>query len=151
MNKVFLSILSGVAAAFTIGVLASSSIIDKDLLLLMAPFGATAVLVFGLPDSPLAQTKNVILGHLLAATIGIIFSQYLGVSPLSLGIATGLAITCMLLSNTTHPPAGANPMLIMLANEDWTFLVTPVLFGSLIIVLLGLVHKHLRKRLIPVT
>ena len=103
----------------------------------MAPLGATAVLVFGVPASPLAQPKNVLLGHLITAFIGVIFYQYFEVTSLPLGIATGLGVTAMLMSKTTHPPAGANPILIMLSGQGWWFLVTPVLLGSIIIVLIG--------------
>ncbi|EEY37018.1 HPP family protein [Vibrio mimicus MB451] len=112
----------------------------------MAPFGATAVLVFGVPDSPLAQPKNVIFGHLITAFVGIFFTQFIGVSPLSLALATGIAVSAMLLTKTTHPPAGANPLLIMLAGQSWTFLVTPVLLGAVLIVLVGKSMQVLHKQ-----
>ncbi|WP_141238132.1 HPP family protein, partial [Vibrio cholerae] len=108
-----------------------------NIVLLMAPFGATAVLVFGVPNSPLAQPKNVIFGHLITAFIGVIFTQYIGVSAISLAVATGLAVSAMLITKTTHPPAGANPLLIMLSGQGWSFLFTPVLLGAVVIVLVG--------------
>ncbi len=137
MNQHFLAIVAGIGAALTIGVL---SLIEANLsnaVLIMAPFGATLVLVFGIPSSPLAQPKNVIFGHLITAFIGVFFYQYIGVTALSMSIATGLGVTSMLLSKTTHPPAGANPILIMLSGQGWLFLITPVLIGSIIIVLMG--------------
>ncbi|GHY80341.1 HPP family protein [Vibrio cholerae] len=108
-----------------------------NIVLLMAPFGATAVLVFGVPNSPLAQPKNVIFGHLITSFIGVIFTQYIGVSAISLAVATGLAVSAMLITKTTHPPAGANPLLIMLSGQGWSFLFTPVLLGAVVIVLVG--------------
>nr|SHO04062.1 HPP family protein [Moritella viscosa] len=102
------------------------------------------MLVFGVPKSPLAQPKNVIVGHLLTAFIGVLFVEYVGVAPWSLAIATGLAVTIMLLTNTTHPPAGANPMVIMLSGQSWAFLFNPVLIGACVIVGLGLVLNKLR-------
>ncbi|CAB1261780.1 HPP family protein [Vibrio cholerae] len=108
-----------------------------NIVLLMAPFGATAVLVFGVPNSPLAQPKNVIFGHLITSFIGVIFTQYIGVSAISLAVATGLAVSAMLITKTTHPPAGANPLLIMLSGQGWSFLFTPVLLGAVAIVLVG--------------
>ncbi len=113
----------------------------------MAPFGATVVIVFGLPDSPLAQAKNVIFGHLITAFIGIFFAQFIGVSPLYLAMATGLGVSAMLLTKTTHPPAGANPILIMLSAQSWSFLVTPVLIGAVVIVLLGKLMKIAKVKL----
>lgn len=103
----------------------------------MAPFGATTVLVFGVPESPLAQPRNVILGHLLTALIGVCFTEFVGVTPFSLAAATGFAVSAMLLTKTTHPPAGANPLLIMLTGQSWGFLLAPVLLGAVIIVLVG--------------
>ena len=142
MNDYLTALIAGVGAAITIGLLLLIEANVENAALIMAPFGATAVLVFGLPNSPLAQPKNVIVGHLVTATIGIIFSQYIGVTALTLAIATGLGVTCMLVTKTTHPPAGANPLLIMLAGHGWTFLFTPVLIGSIAIVL---VSKFLQK------
>ncbi|MGI9279902.1 MAG: HPP family protein [Endozoicomonas sp.] len=147
MKRFLLPILSGVAAAITIAMLGYAENMQPELVFLMAPFGATAVLVFGIPESPLARPKNVIFGHLLTAFIGVAFSQYFEISALSLAAATGLAITGMLLTKTTHPPAGANPILIMLAGESWGFLLSPVLSGTIAIVLMGIVHQKLRQRL----
>ncbi|MDN3681798.1 HPP family protein [Vibrio tapetis subsp. quintayensis] len=137
MNHYLSAVIAGVGASITIGFLLLVEANIESTALIMAPFGATAVLVFGLPNSPLAQPKNVILGHLITAIIGVIFSQYIGVTPATLAVATGLGVTTMLISKTTHPPAGANPILIMIAGYGWSFLVTPVLVGSIVIVLMS--------------
>lgn len=145
MNNFFLALFAGIGAALAIGVLAYSDAEISNMALLMAPFGATTVLVFGLPDSPLAQPKNVIFGHLITAFIGVFFTQLVGVNPLTLALATGLAVSAMLLTKTTHPPAGANPLLIMLTGQSWLFLVTPVLSGAIVIVLVGLMMRRLKR------
>jgi CBS-domain-containing membrane protein len=145
MNQVITAIFAGIGATFAIGVLALTEAEISHVALLMAPFGATAVLVFGVPDSPLAQPKNVVLGHLITAFIGVFFTELIGVTPLTLALATGLAVSAMLLTKTTHPPAGANPMLIMLTGQTWLFLLTPVLTGALVIVLVGKLMKILRR------
>lgn len=106
---------------------------------LMAPFGATAVLVFGVPQSPLARPKNVIGGHMLTAMIGIVFSYYSADSAIMIGLAVGLAITLMMITKTIHPAAGANPILIIESSQSWDFLILPVLAGTVFIVLCGLV------------
>lgn len=144
------AVLSGLGATITIGLL---SLFDNWNLAsmnaglwLMAPFGATAVLVFGVSSSPLAHPKNVILGHVMSAFIGLFFVTFIGVNPWSLAIATGVAITIMIATKTTHPPAGANPMLIMLTGQTWTFLVTPVLTGSIVIVLCGLLYSRIKQK-----
>ena len=73
-----------------------------------------------------------------------------GVSPLTLGLATGLGVSLMVLTNTLHPPAGANPLLVMLTLPDWDFLLTPVLSGALLIVLFGVIyHRLINRRAYP--
>ncbi|WP_437608786.1 HPP family protein [Erwinia sp. V71] len=145
MNKVIFPLISGAGAGLAIGLLAYIDTLHMGWMLLMAPFGATAVLVFGLPDSPLARAKNVIVGHFLTALIGVCFMQWVGVTPLSLALASGLAVSAMLLTGTTHPPAGANPLLIMLTGQSWSFLLMPVLSGAVAMVLLGWGVSYLRN------
>ncbi|WP_232848385.1 HPP family protein [Bowmanella yangjiangensis] len=118
---------------------------------LMAPFGATMVILFGLPASPLAQPKNIILGHLLTTLVGLVVLHTWGMTPLSLSVAVGMAISLMLLTKTTHPPAGANPLVVMLTAQDWPFLIAPVLTGALLITLSGwLYHKWVSGQPYPV-
>ncbi|WP_223669869.1 HPP family protein [Kangiella shandongensis] len=148
MNRLLLALFSGLGAALAIGVLSYSDAEVSSLALLMAPFGATTVLVFGLPESPLAQPRNVICGHLITAFIGIVFVELIGVTPLSLALATGLAVSAMLLTRTTHPPAGANPLLVMLTGQSWNFLLTPVLLGTIILVVIGKSMRELQRRII---
>lgn len=83
--------------------------------LLIAPFGASCVLVFAIPQSPLAQPRNVIGGHLLSSAIGLAVFGLMGASPLAYGLAVGLAIAAMQFSGTLHPPAGADPIVVILA------------------------------------
>lgn len=144
-SKLF-PLVAGIAAAVTISILAYLEAFSSAGLWLMAPFGASTVLVFGLPKSPLAQPKNVIFGHVLSALVGVVFVTYVGVEPWSLGAATGVAIALMLVTKTTHPPAGANPVLIMLTGQSWSFLLTPVAIGAVVIVAMGfLVNKLVHK------
>lgn len=141
-------IFAGISAALAIAALAYIEAYFEGVILLMAPFGATAVLVFGLPDSPLAKPKNVIFGHLITTFIGLVFIQYFEVTPLMLGLATGLGVSAMLMLKSTHPPAGANPLLIMLSGIQlgWSFLITPVLIGAILIVLIGQLMQSVSKR-----
>jgi len=146
MNQLNVSVIAGIGATLAIGLLSFLEVSMSEVALVMAPFGATTVLVFGVPDSPLAQPKNVIFGHLLTAIIGVAFTQYVGVTPLTLALATGLGVSVMLLTKTTHPPAGANPMLIMLAGQGWSFIFTPVLIGAVLIVLVGKSMHRVQKQ-----
>ncbi|KIV14645.1 HPP family protein, partial [Vibrio parahaemolyticus] len=113
MNNLVLSLVAGLGATLAIGVLSCAGVSLTVVVLLLAPFVATAVLVFGVPRRPLAQPKNVIIGHFITASIVISFSQYDEITPNTHAIATGLGVSAMLITKTTHPPAGANPILIM--------------------------------------
>ncbi|MGE5475620.1 MAG: HPP family protein [Bacteroidales bacterium] len=110
---------------------------------LMAPFGASAVIVFGLPDSPLAQPRAVIGGHVLSALVGLVCLSLFPVAWWSLALAVASAVVLMQLTRTTHPPAGANPLVVMLGGVGWGFLATPVLAGALAIVVVALACNNL--------
>ena len=138
--------IAAFGAFICISALAYINSFNENDLWLIPPFGASMVLVMAVHESPLAQPKNVILGHLITAFIGVVFVQYVGVTPLTLAIATGLGVSAMLLSKTTHPPAGANPILIMLSGQSWGFLITPVLIGAVVIVLVGKALSMLQNK-----
>ncbi|NMM40270.1 HPP family protein [Pseudoalteromonas arctica] len=137
---------AGVFSAMTLLVLAYLESVGNYGMWLMAPFGATAVLVFGVPQSPLAKAKNVIVGHFLTALIGVTFVSFLGSDPISIALATGFAITAMMLTDTIHPAAGANPILIIVTGQSWDFLLMPVLLGTVFIVLCGTLANGANKK-----
>ena len=139
LRHVLWSWVGAAAAIGVIGMLSSATAVPW----LMAPFGATAVLVFGLPDSPLAQPRNVVLGHLLTSLVGLVFLTVLGPSWWSVALAVSTAIAVMQLTRTVHPPAGANPLVVMLSGASWSFLAAPVLIGSVAIVLIALLCNNL--------
>ncbi|WP_120495321.1 HPP family protein [Kiloniella sp. EL199] len=114
-------------------------------LFFMVPFGASCVLVFGVPNSPLAQPRSLVLGHLIAALVGLVVLELLGANWFAMGIAVATAIALMQLTRTLHAPAGATPLVVMLEGADWAFLVTPVLSGALVILIVGLITNNLSR------
>ena len=130
MRTIVTNIKSGLGAMIGIGLLAYIQASLEGWELLMAPFGATAVLLYCAPKSPFSRWRNVVGGHVLTAIIGVLFVRYFGVYPWSLALATGTGVTIMGLTKTIHPPAGANPMLIMFAQPEWTFVFSPALIGA---------------------
>jgi CBS-domain-containing membrane protein len=140
-----LSVLIEGAGAFLTILLLAELTAWAGVPLLIAPFGASCVLVFALPQSPLARPRNVIGGHLISATIGLLALQVLGPSPLAYAVSVGLATMAMVLTDTVHPPAGANPIVVILAGAGWSFLLTPVLAGTVLIVAVGMVFHRLKR------
>lgn len=112
---------------------------------LMAPFGASCVLAFGVWNAPLSQPRNIIGGHLVATFVGLVIYHSFGSNPWALGVAVGLAIALMMLTKTTHPPAGADPIVVILGAAPWSYILTPVLIGSLLIVAVALIVNNLRS------
>jgi len=111
----------------------------------MAPFGATSVLIFGVPDSPLAQPRNVIGGNLLAALVSLMILHLFGASPIAMGMAVSIAIGIMQFTGTVHPPSGAVALVVMMTKPDWQFLLTPAFEGSVILVLCAVIFNNLAE------
>jgi CBS-domain-containing membrane protein len=80
--------------------------------------------------------------------IGLLLLHLVGTHSWSLGLA-GLAIVCMQLTKTVHPPAGADPIVVMLAGAQWSFILTPVLLGCLIIVAVGYCFHRIFRNTYP--
>jgi CBS-domain-containing membrane protein len=113
--------------------------------LLMAPFGATSVLIFGVPDSPLAQPRNLIGGNLIAAVVSLTILHLFGSEPWAMGMAVATSIGMMQFTGTLHPPSGAVALVVMMTKAPWNFLLTPVLEGSIILVLCAVVFNNLAE------
>lgn len=111
--------------------------------LIAAPMGATSVLVFGVPKSPLAQPRNVVGGNILGAAIAIILVALFGTGPWVMAIAVSTTIVVMKITRTVHPPAGAVALVGVMANVSWDFLIAPVAIGSILIVLWTFVFNNL--------
>lgn len=110
--------------------------------LVLGSFGASCLLVFAYPTSPFAQPRNVIGGHFVASLTGLMIMSLMGISPVSMGVAVATAILLMLMLKVPHPPAGSNPLIIMLSMAHWDFLFTPTLFGSMILVAVALLYNN---------
>lgn len=134
--------IGGFLAIGSIAILASFT----QQLLLMAPFGATCVLLFAAPDSPLAQPRNVIGGHFISSLIGLLILNFVGNGPLEMALAVGLAIAFMQASGTLHAPAGADPLVVILGGTtSWSFLLFPVLLSSILLVLIALIINNVGR------
>ena len=112
--------------------------------LIMAPFGATCVLLYALPESPLAQPRSVIGGHLLSTFVGLAVFHLIGHGFWETGLAVGLAIGLMQFTRTIHAPAGADPIVVFLAGDlGWSFLLAPVFLDSVILVAIAFIVNNI--------
>ena len=116
---------------------------------LIPPFGASMVLVMAVHNSPLAEPKNIFLGHTLSALSGVVIFALMGTSFISLGIAVGLAVFVMATFDSIHPPAGANPIIAILGGKSLSFVLMPVALGAVVIILFALFYNKLLGRDYP--
>ena len=146
-------LLGGIGAGVTIAILAyitfQSILSDTNYgLWLAASFGSSVVVVFGYPDNEFAQPKNVLLGHLLCALVGIVFVTAFEISQdgsiyfLSIGIAVGIAVMLMMAFKITHPPAGGNTIVVMIAQDSFQFLIFPIMVGAVTIIIGGVIYNR---------
>lgn len=138
------SLYSGIGGAIAIAAVALLTHFTQSPFL-MAPFGATCVLAFGVPNSPLAQPRNIIGGHLISTLIGLLCLYLFGNEWYSLALGVGLSIGIMQLTKTTHPPAGADPIVVILGAETLGFVINPVLSGAVVITVIALIFNNLHK------
>ena len=145
------SVLAGIFSIITIGILTILTYKTSYGIFLIASFGSTMVLLYGYPDSPFAQPKNIILGHFLTAFIGVIFLNFIPLPIfINIPLAVGFGVMFMILFKVTHPPAGGNPIIVIIGSVSFDYLLTPVLIGSSIVVMFGIIiNKFLFKKEYP--
>lgn len=120
--------------------------------LIMAPLGASAVLVFGALRSPLAQPRNVIGGHVISGLIGVTVYQLVGdAQVLAIGLAVPTAIAAMHASGTLHPPGGATAFVTAAGGAGvhafgYWYVLSPCALGSIMLVMFGLLLNNIPKR-----
>lgn len=144
MSEIAFAWFGGFIAIALIGFLTQS----LEYPLVLGSFGASCVLLFGFPKSPFSQPRNVIAGHFISTLIGLIFFHVIGDMWCSMALALATAIAVMLATNTVHPPAGSNPIIVFLLGAPWTFLITPTLIGAVILVIVALFYINLKKSMV---
>ena len=145
------ALIAGFFSAFTIGVLTVLTYKSTLGYFLAGSFGSSMVLLFGFPESPFAQPKNVFFGHLITALVGVIFVNYIPLPIyINIALAVGAGIFFMILLNVVHPPAGGNPIIVIIGSVSYEYLISPIIFGCILILLLAiLINKFILKRNYP--
>jgi CBS-domain-containing membrane protein len=146
MNKedIKKSCLAAFFSIITIGALTILTYKTELGVFLIASFGSSMVLLFGYPESPFAQPKNIFFGHLLTSLVGMFFLYLIPLTlyiiiPTSVGFGVGL----MILLKITHPPAGGNPIIVIMGSVSLDYLINPIIIGTGIILIFGVVLNRL--------
>lgn len=117
-----------------------------DIYLLLPSFGATAVLVYAACHVPMAQPKNVIGGHFISALMGVLVYHLFGNVWWAISLAVTLAIVAMTITHTLHPPGGATAFVAVYTQQDFMFIISPVLIGAVALVVIALLVNNLSHK-----
>jgi len=143
---------SFVGAFFGIGIIAflQSYLLEKnDAVLLIASFGASSVLIYGAIQSPMAQPRNLIGGHLVGAFIGVAVYKLLpDIVWLTAPLAVALSIVVMQITKTLHPPGGATALIAVIGSQKikmlgFFYIVSPALAGAIILLIVALIFNNI--------
>ncbi|HEY0029310.1 MAG TPA: HPP family protein [Bacteroidia bacterium] len=144
----FLGAFAGIGL---IGFINSRYFTLNDNLFLIGSFGATAVLIYGATNSPLAQPRNLVGGHLISAFIGVAVHKLIpGEVWLSSALSVSLSIVMMQITKTLHPPGGATALIANIGSEKiqalgFIYVLSPVLTGVIILLIIALIFNNIPK------
>ncbi|WP_343329050.1 HPP family protein [Polaribacter staleyi] len=145
---------SFIGAFFGIGLIAfiqSFYLSDVENVFLIGSFGASCVLIYGAVQSPLAQPRNLIGGHVLSAFVGVtVYNLVPNIIWIAAPLAVSLSIIVMQCTKTLHPPGGATALIVIIGTEkikslSYMYVLSPVLTGTLILFLVALVANNMNK------
>lgn len=134
-----------------IAYLQSATLPDSDVVYLIGSFGASSVLVYGVIQSPLAQPRNLIGGHLVSAIVGVTVQLFVpDILWLAAPLAVSLSIVLMQITKTLHPPGGATALIAVTGSEQikslgYWYVLSPVLSGALILLVVALLFNNITK------
>src|ERR1700751_4325748 len=125
-----LAILTAAAGgAIAIGSMEAFSI-ERAFPLFAIPFATSIVTVLGSPKAEPAQPRALVGGHLVSTLVGLLVGKLCGPAPWAAAVAVGLAMMAMHLTGTFHPPAGIDPLVVVVNNMSWRFLLLPGTISS---------------------
>lgn len=134
-----------------IGFIQSNKLTETDHVFLIGSFGASAVLIFGATNSPLAQPRNLVFGHLISAVVGVcIYKLIPGNLWLSAALSVSLSIVLMQMTKTMHPPGGATALIANIGSEKikslgFGYILSPVMSGVIILFIVAMIVNNIPK------
>jgi CBS-domain-containing membrane protein len=148
MNKErpWIAILAGAAGGAAAIAAMEMLAVRAALRLEFIPFATSIVMVMGAPEAKPAQPRAIAGGHLLSAAVGLVMVKLVGPQPWAAAVAVGIAIIVMHATDTFHPPAGINPLLVIINDRPWSFLLVPVAAGVAILVVFAFLWHNTFRR-----
>ena len=137
-------LIAGLFSTITIAALTFLTYKTQYGIFLIASFGSSMVLLYGYPESPFAQPKNIFFGHLVTSVVGILVLFYIPLQIyITIPIAVGAGVGLMIILNVTHPPAGGNPIIVIIGSVSLDYLINPIITGTIIILIFGIILNRL--------
>jgi len=143
-NNVLKALIAGLFSFITICALTLLTYKTEFGVFLIASFGSTMVLLYGYPESPFAQPKNIFFGHLVTSLSGLFFLYFIPLPLyLILPLAVGLGVFLMIILNVTHPPAGGNPIIVIMGSVSLDYIINPIVSGTIIVLIFGVILNRI--------
>ena len=143
-ENIIKGLIAGIFSTITIAALTLLTYKTQYGIFLIASFGSSMVLLYGYPENTFAQPKNILFGHVLTTICGMFFLYFVPLPiyitiPLAVGVGVGL----MIILNVTHPPAGGNPIIVIMGSVSFDYLINPIISGTIIILVFGIILNRL--------
>lgn len=135
-----------------IAYLQSKTLPHSDVVFLIGSFGASCVLIYGVIQSPLAQPRNLIGGHVISAIVGVTIAKFMpDIMWLNASLSVSISIVLMQLTKTLHPPGGATALIAVtgsteIKNLGYWYVISPVLSGVLILLFVALIFNNMTSK-----
>lgn len=152
LKTVYWSVLSASFGIWALAELQGELLATFGGMMMIGAFGASAVLLYAAPNSPLAQPYNVMVGHVLSALIGVTVFQVVGeANSTSMALAVALSIGAMQLTRSVHPPGGATALIAVIGAEPihrlgYDYALSPVAMGAAVLVAVALVTNNVSRK-----
>ena len=143
-ENIIKGLIAGLFSAITIAALTLLTYKTQYGIFLIASFGSSMVLLYGYPENTFAQPKNILFGHVLTTICGMFFLYFVPLPIyITIPLAVGLGVGLMIVLGVTHPPAGGNPIIVIMGSVSLDYLINPIISGTIIILVFGIILNRL--------
>lgn len=139
----------GIAGIYLVG--HSHDLGVESSLFLVGSFGASAILIYGVPNSPYAQPRNLIGGHIFSAIAGVSCAMLIPIPMIAAAMAVALAVVVMHLTRSIHPPGGATALIAVIGGQNihelgYWYVLTPIASGAVLMLIVAVIINNLSSQ-----
>ncbi len=150
-KEVYISIVGAFIATLLASFFSNHILVAEDMPMVLASTGASAMLIFGIPHSPVSQPWPIVAGHLISALVGITFYKLIANPVLASSMAIGVSMFIMHHTGSMHPPGGATAVTAVIGGETvhelgYYFVIVPVFFNSIILLSIAMSVATFREK-----